>query len=131
MIRRPPRSTLFPYTTLFRSLHDQVAIVRWTGCCRQFGHDGSADIEGDVRKHFVMHVRQAKLQEVAFVNGDVRSIGKSAAQGGHELWVLLDCYDLLATTGKAFRNDAFARAYFVEHITGTDAVSVEERIDQA
>src|SRR2546428_9715775 len=24
MIRRPPRSTLFPYTTLFRSLPDQV-----------------------------------------------------------------------------------------------------------
>src|SRR3712207_7349153 len=25
MIRRPPRSTLFPYTTLFRSLPDRVA----------------------------------------------------------------------------------------------------------
>src|SRR3712207_769312 len=25
MIRRPPRSTLFPYTTLFRSLHAQTA----------------------------------------------------------------------------------------------------------
>src|SRR5258708_11525886 len=25
MIRRPPRSTLFPYTTLFRSLHRLVA----------------------------------------------------------------------------------------------------------
>src|SRR2546427_11714575 len=25
MIRRPPRSTLFPYTTLFRSLHDHAA----------------------------------------------------------------------------------------------------------
>src|SRR5260370_38447746 len=25
MIRRPPRSTLFPYTTLFRSIHDGVA----------------------------------------------------------------------------------------------------------
>src|SRR2546422_6489585 len=24
MIRRPPRSTLFPYTTLFRSLHGEV-----------------------------------------------------------------------------------------------------------
>src|SRR2546430_6115885 len=23
MIRRPPRSTLFPYTTLFRSIHDE------------------------------------------------------------------------------------------------------------
>src|SRR5256886_13679063 len=26
MIRRPPRSTLFPYTTLFRSLSDRLAI---------------------------------------------------------------------------------------------------------
>src|SRR2546430_8707071 len=25
MIRRPPRSTLFPYTTLFRSWHDRAA----------------------------------------------------------------------------------------------------------
>src|SRR2546426_3686731 len=28
MIRRPPRSTLFPYTTLFRSLHDTA----WPSC---------------------------------------------------------------------------------------------------
>src|SRR2546430_5474769 len=32
MIRRPPRSTLFPYTTLFRSLfvnpHDDVSLLR-------------------------------------------------------------------------------------------------------
>src|SRR2546426_4914450 len=27
MIRRPPRSTLFPYTTLFRSLHGGLAAV--------------------------------------------------------------------------------------------------------
>src|SRR5438477_8085650 len=27
MIRRPPRSTLFPYTTLFRSLHHQHRAV--------------------------------------------------------------------------------------------------------
>src|SRR5947208_10442568 len=26
MIRRPPRSTLFPYTTLFRSCHDQLVL---------------------------------------------------------------------------------------------------------
>src|SRR3712207_9055752 len=36
MIRRPPRSTLFPYTTLFRSgyeraLHDGLVHVRGTG----------------------------------------------------------------------------------------------------
>src|SRR3712207_8077720 len=28
MIRRPPRSTLFPYTTLFRSLVDHALLVR-------------------------------------------------------------------------------------------------------
>src|SRR5690242_21062026 len=28
MIRRPPRSTLFPYTTLFRSRDDLLGIVR-------------------------------------------------------------------------------------------------------
>src|SRR5260221_6502392 len=27
MIRRPPRSTLFPYTTLFRSLADHTAVL--------------------------------------------------------------------------------------------------------
>src|SRR2546430_9089122 len=28
MIRRPPRSTLFPYTTLFRSLYEVIAALR-------------------------------------------------------------------------------------------------------
>src|SRR3712207_6921247 len=29
MIRRPPRSTLFPYTTLFRSMADAGELVEW------------------------------------------------------------------------------------------------------
>src|SRR5256885_5228584 len=32
MIRRPPRSTLFPYTTLFRSPARPTA-ARWRPCC--------------------------------------------------------------------------------------------------
>src|SRR2546430_13460445 len=32
MIRRPPRSTLFPYTTLFRS-RCPIAFI-WKACCR-------------------------------------------------------------------------------------------------
>src|SRR5256885_9653190 len=31
MIRRPPRSTLFPYTTLFRSGHVELELVRHLG----------------------------------------------------------------------------------------------------
>src|SRR2546430_4386192 len=30
MIRRPPRSTLFPYTTLFRSIFSQVSDIAWS-----------------------------------------------------------------------------------------------------
>src|SRR2546422_3185017 len=32
MIRRPPRSTLFPYTTLFRSLH--VGVMEFCAGCK-------------------------------------------------------------------------------------------------
>src|SRR2546430_9766024 len=33
MIRRPPRSTLFPYTTLFRSLRPNEATVLYNAAC--------------------------------------------------------------------------------------------------
>src|SRR2546430_12760355 len=42
MIRRPPRSTLFPYTTLFRS-H-----VEHQGCDEHEGREGHAVRAGDV-----------------------------------------------------------------------------------
>src|SRR5256885_12673876 len=45
MIRRPPRSTLFPYTTLFRS-GDQLAIVRiWNRRAQRIDH-GGAEVNG-------------------------------------------------------------------------------------
>src|SRR2546422_10393895 len=41
MIRRPPRSTLFPYTTLFRSLHRGEAPAR-----EDQGREGRAHVAG-------------------------------------------------------------------------------------
>src|SRR2546427_2229082 len=41
MIRRPPRSTLFPYTTLFRSAHSPLWLVLRRRAPRQFPPDGS------------------------------------------------------------------------------------------
>src|SRR2546429_9356854 len=44
MIRRPPRSTLFPYTTLFRSRHNKAVIMnaaRRAGRCRN--HTGKSE----------------------------------------------------------------------------------------
>src|SRR3712207_7469065 len=47
MIRRPPRSTLFPYTTLFRSddapvarLQRRFAVARGVGQCGHLGRHG-------------------------------------------------------------------------------------------
>src|SRR3712207_7464075 len=45
MIRRPPRSTLFPYTTLFRS-GDEAAVVR-DGCLRTFSRQCRPDGDRD------------------------------------------------------------------------------------
>src|SRR3712207_8071154 len=57
MIRRPPRSTLFPYTTLFRS-HGDVAVDHdVTGVLAEAGHRG---VEADV----VVHVVGARLEQV-------------------------------------------------------------------
>src|SRR2546422_6058324 len=60
MIRRPPRSTLFPYTTLFRS---QLVEIRrrghpnlWTHCPTPF----SGLIEMDARVQETDHVRDRK-----------------------------------------------------------------------
>src|SRR2546426_9198079 len=64
MIRRPPRSTLFPYTTLFRSrrvmenlderfddlprFEDQVtAFLKQSGEMRIFLREASAEVKGD------------------------------------------------------------------------------------
>src|SRR5256886_5470106 len=51
MIRRPPRSTLFPYTTLFRSLEGRAGVLSGTlrlGC-DDLIRDGSPGHVSDVR----------------------------------------------------------------------------------
>src|SRR2546425_12688340 len=52
MIRRPPRSTLFPYTTLFRSLSEAVRVTRYTGHV----------FVGDVRNLLLLETYLASVQ---------------------------------------------------------------------
>src|SRR3712207_4947875 len=49
MIRQPPRSTLFPYTTLFRSRHDVPEAYDVVGVRRVFGVVQVAPVGGDER----------------------------------------------------------------------------------
>src|SRR5690348_17772315 len=62
MIRRPPRSTLFPYTTLFRSERDvevardkqidarqqPYAWLRCAGCCRARSEEHTSELQSPV-----------------------------------------------------------------------------------
>src|SRR5688572_31799323 len=50
MIRRPPRSTLFPYTTLFRSIHLHHIAAERCGRCTDF-IKGAAGANAPARDH--------------------------------------------------------------------------------
>src|SRR5256885_7622524 len=59
MIRRPPRSTLFPYTTLFRSLQLFLAHLR--------------DLLCRVGRHFLVHMELRAVRPAAVSDGVQRS----------------------------------------------------------
>src|SRR5688572_31068054 len=47
MIRRPPRSTLFPYTTLFRSRRHAFDRDQRVGIAEPVGHDIGGEVDRD------------------------------------------------------------------------------------
>src|SRR3712207_7052638 len=56
MIRRPPRSTLFPYTTLFRSHVLQRLLCRRPGGHLRISREAQAGVEGQVEESRPGHV---------------------------------------------------------------------------
>src|SRR5215813_7032251 len=86
MIRRPPRSTLFPYTTLFRSASERLdatsprARGRGTRCC---GRSEEHTSELQSRPHLVCRLlleKKKKLNQFQNNAGDQLS-SKQSAQG--------------------------------------------------
>src|SRR3712207_6856480 len=73
MIRRPPRSTLFPYTTLFRS---QAGVVA------QLGHPER--VRQEARVHHVVGVRRQAVLEAEGQHGDSQFPRVLAAERSEE-----------------------------------------------
>src|SRR3712207_9023024 len=68
MIRRPPRSTLFPYTTLFRSHHDRHRL----GLAVAQGAQHAEAVEArhvQVQREGIRAVLAAQLQRLVAVGG--------------------------------------------------------------
>src|SRR5690349_22405908 len=81
MIRRPPRSTLFPYTTLFRSTMSEQADVIATAC-GAFGT--SADYLERTRVALVTHgIVDPYLERLARLVARRRGIGEAARSEEH------------------------------------------------
>src|SRR5260370_15641015 len=88
MIRRPPRSTLFPYTTLFRSFVNETA----SGWQQQalttpftIAANRSEVDTSDIHKHFFVVSLSRLASQV--VNGSLNSIvGANAVYGAHGIF---------------------------------------------
>src|SRR2546427_12808159 len=79
MIRRPPRSTLFPYTTLFRSvrLHDRIRGDRF-GFLAGDDHEASGGVDAEAAR-LLLGGSAAEVSEAA--GGGVDAEGADRAAG--------------------------------------------------
>src|SRR3989449_4524625 len=75
MIRRPPRSTLFPYTTLFRSIHMAVGIIAGDAVLEPQDVFGAQVVAEDLAQVLAAEPRVASLHgtEEAFFGGEQSS----------------------------------------------------------
>src|SRR3712207_8686822 len=74
MIRRPPRSTLFPYTTLFRShRRGRVVRMRSASSCGIFLRCIGGVVLGRVAGHGKEHLIKARLAECEVGDLDARA----------------------------------------------------------
>src|SRR5260370_25418273 len=64
MIRRPPRSTLFPYTTLFRSVLHALELLDLPIACQFECAEIVQPRDGTLAEHFEKFLRNAAVAEV-------------------------------------------------------------------
>src|SRR2546423_15487081 len=90
MIRRPPRSTLFPYTTLFRSLCDEhelaaLAVGVLAQPSRRFAQDAPMDLFEDLRELARDHEDALRTQRGRHVLGAFdHAVGRFVEH--HRVW---------------------------------------------
>src|SRR5689334_24362752 len=90
MIRRPPRSTLFPYTTLFRSSTAALADPPWARGDRGYHHGGprrSEEHTSELQSQFHLVCRlllekKKKEEHESLIRTDVYAVGTVAYSEG-------------------------------------------------
>src|ERR1035438_10365173 len=65
MIRRPPRSTLFPYTTLFRSMIVGSENISDRPIAGRYGHGATGPLDGEDRQRVVCQAALAGGEQLS------------------------------------------------------------------
>src|ERR1043166_9843072 len=71
MIRRPPRSTLFPYTTLFRSVRhyrDRCAYRRRRGCASSRSEEHTSELQSRFGISYAVFCLKKKRQRDKYIH---------------------------------------------------------------
>src|SRR2546430_3442105 len=88
MIRRPPRSTLFPYTTLFRSESGIISRIRYR-------HD-DVGLDGEFSRQFASHLH-AHLPDIHTADRKSTRLNSSHSQISYAVFCLKKKTTRLAT----------------------------------
>src|SRR2546430_13250675 len=95
MIRRPPRSTLFPYTTLFRSLARGGARKCVLERRDQASRRGVRPLQGAIRQVHRSEEHTSELQSQS--NLVCRLLLEKKKKKNHTILLVITCYQLYAT----------------------------------
>src|SRR5437867_8110763 len=97
MLRRPPTSTLFPYTTLFRSVEPTVSAGSEVSCVSETTSDGAADGWMSIREPYTLPL-STKSERSEEHTSELQSpydlvcrllLEKKKSQGSYQLGLLL------------------------------------------
>src|SRR5256886_10526606 len=93
MIRRPPRSTLFPYTTLFRSYASLADGVQWTNAVTETVVGEGARVElyrvqREGRSAYHVATTQSRQERDSYLGVHALTLGGSLAR--HDITTVLD-----------------------------------------
>src|SRR2546430_11508752 len=102
MIRRPPRSTLFPYTTLFRSPNFAGVDQRLGACPRIAHHDGTDHGQGC--QHHVEETADRKSTRLnsshSQISYAVFCLKKKKEKRTHTVAIMRSAVPFTSTTGR-------------------------------
>src|SRR2546430_4220995 len=88
MIRRPPRSTLFPYTTLFRSHDERVRGRRLDDGCRLVARRARAGVRGRRADPAVAPAAEPHDRDLAFRDRKSTRLNSSHSQISYAVFCL-------------------------------------------